>query len=106
MIFITDESELNLNCKNTILYFYASWMPFHKKMLSMISKMEDKYKNFVFYGIDTDYFKNLNKIFDIQEIPTIIIRNENKELKRIIGVIMTSAFKSSLNDICNSAHLK
>ena len=102
MIFITEESEIQINEGIVGLYFYSSWMPFHKKMLIMISKIEDKYKDIQFYAIDTDHFKSLCKRFDINEIPTVTVWSRNKEIKKIVGLTMTSAFKSAFNDICNT----
>ena len=39
MIFITEEWELRFKFKTQAFYFYAPWMPFHKKMLTMLDKM-------------------------------------------------------------------
>lgn len=106
MIFLTDESELSLDKEKIVLYFYSNWMPFNKKMLLMISKMEEKYNNLICYGIDVDAFKNLCTRFEIDEIPTTIIFFKNKERKRIKGVVMSSAFRSAFNDIFNSVKEK
>lgn len=97
MIFITQESDLCFNgvC---VLYFYASWMPSHKKMLIMLDKMEQKYNNIKFFAINTDAFSQICRRFSIDSIPTVLIFN-NKELKRITGVVLTSAFKSAFADI-------
>ena len=100
MIFITEESDLDLNNNFTVLYFYASWMPYHKKMFHMFSKIEEKYKNTVFYAIDVDNFKKNCKRFDVIEIPTIIIRDSDKEIKRSVGLILNSAFNKMFADIC------
>ena len=81
------------------LYFYASWLPFHKKFLIMIDKIEKKHNNIIFSAIDTDQFKSQCKRFLITSIPTIIILKDGKEIKRIIGLILTSAFKSAFADI-------
>jgi thioredoxin-like negative regulator of GroEL len=101
MIFILDESDLKEDHKIVSFYFYASWMPFHKKMTAMISKIEEKHKDVIFYAIDTDHFKGLCKRFDIKEIPTVLVKKENKEVKRVVGLVLTSAFKSIFRDICN-----
>ena len=99
MNFITNEEDLKLNNGIVCLYFYASWMPFHKKMIIMISKIEEKYKQIIFYAIDTDHFKNLCKKFEVSEIPTVIIKKDDKEINRINGLVLTSAFKSAFVDI-------
>jgi len=105
MLFITHENELNSKNKIQPLYFYSSWMPYHKKMLIMIDKIEQKYKSINFLSIDVDGFKGLCKRFNIESIPTIIIMDNGKEIKRIEGLVMTSAFKSVFVDICNSETL-
>lgn len=99
MIFLTEEKELDMHNKYACLYFYASWMPFNNKMLKMISKMEEKYKEVIFYAIDIDYFKNFCKRFEVDSIPTIIIFNDSKECKRVNGVILTSVIKKIFVDI-------
>ena len=99
MIFITEESDLQPTDKIIAYYFYASWMPFHKKMMEMISKIENKYKNIIFYAIDTDHFKSLCIRFDIKEIPTVVIKSNESELNRIVGLVLTSAFKKVFHDI-------
>jgi len=99
MIFISEESDLNFD-RMCVLYFYASWVPYNKKMLIMIDKMEQKYSNINFFAINTDNFKQLCKRFSINSVPTVIIFDK-KEVKRITGLVLTSAFKSAFADICN-----
>lgn len=102
MIFITREEELQIDLPQQSLYFYASWMPFHKKFLTMISKMEDKHKDMPFYAIDVDQFSSQCKRFSVDTIPTVLILKSGKEAKRISGLTLTSAFKSAYADICTS----
>lgn len=102
MLFITREEELQIDLPLQALYFYASWMPYHSKMITMIGKMEEKYKNISFSAIDVDEFNNQCKRFTIESIPTVLILKEGKEVKRISGLALTSAFKSAFADICTS----
>ena len=104
MFFFTQESDLQIKSKIISLYFYAPWMPYHKKMVDMINKMEEKYKDIVFYAIDIDYFKGLCKRFNVTSIPEVIILVDGKEVKRINGVVLTSAFRSAFGDIYNSCN--
>ena len=100
MFFITSDTDLVLQDKIQSLYFYASWMPYHKKMLVMLDKMEDKYPNIDFIGIDIDFFKTFIKRFKIDSIPTVLLINNGKEIKRLNGLVLTSAIKSTFADIC------
>jgi thioredoxin-like negative regulator of GroEL len=102
MLFITREEELQIDLPLQALYFYASWMPYHNKFLTMISKIEDKYKDISFSAIDVEEFKNQCKRFSIDSVPTVIVLKGGKEVKRINGLVLTSAFKSAFADICTS----
>lgn len=84
------------------LYFYSTWMPFHTKFLTMISKIEEKYKEISFLAVDVDEFKSQCIRFNIDSIPTVLIFKNGKEVKRIVGLTLTSAFKSAFADICIS----
>ena len=84
------------------LYFYAPWMPFHKKFLTMIGKMEEKHKNVTFSAVDVDEFSSQCRRFSIDSIPTVLILKDGKEVKRINGLTLTSAFRSAFADICTS----
>jgi thioredoxin 1 len=105
MYFISNENELANKNKMQSLYFYSSWMPFHKKMLIMIDKIEQKYKDLYFLAIDVDNFKGLCRRFNIESIPTVLIIKEGEEIKRINGLVATSAFRSVFVDIYNSETL-
>jgi thioredoxin-like negative regulator of GroEL len=98
MIFIAEEKELVLK-GDFILYFYASWMPFYNKMLTMLTKIEQKYKDKTFFCIDTDAFSPTCKRFSITNIPAILLFKENCEEKRISGVVLTSALKNIFQQI-------
>lgn len=105
MLFLTKEEDIKLD-NLSALYFYASWMPYHKKILSMIDKIEKKYTNIEFKAIDVDFFKNQCLRFNIKSVPAIVIFNNDKEIKRINGVVLTSAFKSVFNEICRGKYAK
>lgn len=101
MEFLTQEQDLIIAPKLQSLYFYASWMPGHKKMMTMINKIEDKYKDIAFLAIDVDHFKGLCLRFNVDSIPTILVLKEGIEVKRINGLVLTSALRSAFADICN-----
>jgi len=64
--------------------------------------IEDKYKDINFFAIDTDHFRGLCKRFNIESIPTVIILEDGYEVKRINGIVLTSAFRSAFADICRT----
>jgi thioredoxin 1 len=99
MIFINQELELDLNGEGKIVYFYASWMLYHKKMMIMLNKMEEKYKNLTFYAVDVDAFKGLCVRFSVNSIPEVILFKNGKKVKNINGIVLTSAFRKAFADI-------
>jgi len=102
MIFITTEEEIKYGKNLISLYFYTFWMPGHKKMITMLEKMENKYKNISFFAVEADYYKSLCRKFNIQFVPTIIAINNNKEIGRINGMVLTSALKHQFSEIYNN----
>ena len=102
MLFLSAENDLYLTNNIQALYFYSSWMPFHKKMLTMLKTIEAKYKDIEYIAIDVDFFKKLCIRFDVKSIPTIIILHNGKELKRVNGIILTQPLKKIFNDIHNT----
>lgn len=105
MYFLTQENELKFSTPFSVMYFYSTWMPNiqHKKMLSMIEKIENKYDDVFFFAIDVDFFMKICQKYKVESIPTIIIMNTQSEIKRINGVVLTSAFKSVFADIYNGS---
>lgn len=106
MLFLTNQDEFVYDNGLMVLYFYTNWMPFHKKMLVMIDKIQSKYSDIKFIAIDADYFKSLCLRFEIKSVPTVVIFKDQKEYNRIIGLPLTSAFKSVFHDICNINYCK
>lgn len=98
MLFVTDDKEIQFDSGVCSIYFYSNWMPFHKKMLTILSKMEDKHK-IKHLAIDVDQFSTITKRFNIDSIPTVLIFKDGKEVKRIIGIVLTSAMRSAYADI-------
>lgn len=99
MLFITNESEIQFDKGNYSIYFYSNWMPYHKKMLTILSKMEEKHKNVKHLAIDVEQFKTIIKRFNIESIPTVLLFRDGKEIKRIVGIVLTSAMRSAYADI-------
>ena len=102
MLFITRQEELQIDLPLQALYFYAPWMPYHNKMITMIGKIEEKYKDVSFFAIDVGEFESQCKRFSVDSIPTVIILKGGKEVKRINGMVLTKPFKTAFADICTS----
>lgn len=104
MLFISDEKEIIYNKGIVSIYFYTSWMPvnFHKKIITMASKVEDLHKDIKFIAADCEYFKGLPIRFSIKSVPTFINFIDGKEHSRITGLALTSAFKNAYLELYKS----
>lgn len=99
MNFITNEEEFKINEGVNAVYFYAPWIIYHKKMMIMFDKIKDKHKNIIYMGVDVSQFKKIASIYEVDSIPTVIIFNNGKEVNRLSGVCLTSAFRAFFDDI-------
>jgi thiol-disulfide isomerase/thioredoxin len=102
VIFLADESELSVSDKLSVLYFYTSWIPYNKKMITILSNSSQKYNDINFIAIDADKFSSLCTRFNVTNVPNIIFLSNALEIKRIEGVVMSSAFKATLLNVINS----
>lgn len=91
-------SNLILN-KISCLYFYANWNMYHEKISNIILSFEKKSDEINFILVDIDCHKNIVELYKINEIPTFIFFDENKEIKRFSGVVLTKPFHSFCNKI-------
>jgi thioredoxin-like negative regulator of GroEL len=99
MNFITHEEEFKINSGICAVYFYTPWLIYHKKMLTMIDKVKEKYQNISYIGADASQFKRISSMYEVDSVPTVIVFNNGKEINRINGVCLTSAFRAFFDDI-------
>jgi thioredoxin 1 len=100
MLFITQEEEIKMDQPIQVLYFYTTWMPFHNKLIYVISEIEEKYKNISYLAIDADYFSTQCIRFAILSVPTLLLLKDGREVKRIEGTIKKQDFVGAFDDIC------
>lgn len=100
MNYLTHENELTWNSPFQVLYFNALWVPFKQKLIFMLDKVAQKYPAIALFAIDVDHFKSLCKRFNVDSVPTVLIMESGKEVKRIRGVLPTREFVAIFDDIC------
>lgn len=99
MKFISNDEEFKINDGICAAYFYTPWLIYHQKMMVMFDKVKEKYKDISYVGIDASQFKRIATIYKVESVPTIIVFNNGKEINRINGVCLTSAFRAFFDDI-------
>jgi hypothetical protein len=100
MMFISQETEIKLSSITQVLYFYEPQMPFHSKMLHVLSQIEKKHKNIAIFAIDAAQFTNQCARFSIDTIPSLLFFQNGEEAKRIVASVKTQILTAAFDDIC------
>ena len=84
IIHLTNENFKELIKEKTLVDFYANWCGPCKMIAPELEKVESSVK---VVKVDVDEFENLAKEYGIMSIPTLILFENGKEVKRNIGFI-------------------
>ena len=84
IIHLTNEQFKELIKEKTLVDFYANWCGPCKMLAPELEKVESSVK---VVKVDVDEFENLAKEYGIMSIPTLILFENGKEIKRNIGFI-------------------
>lgn len=82
--------------KNFCVMITASWCVPCKRMYKVIKELRKEGYIFYVFDIDSKVFKNFDAKFDVRRVPTFIIYNEGKEIKRTIGTTKADWFRKQL----------
>lgn len=86
MIHLENENFNELINKKTIVDFYATWCG-PCKMLGPIFEEVSKESDIQFIKVDIDNHEDLCREYKVMSVPTLILFENGKELKRNIGFI-------------------
>ena len=86
VIHLEEESKFNELIKNEkiLVDFFANWCGPCKMLAPVLEKVESNVK---VIKVDTDEFEDLAREYGIMSIPTLILFEGGKEIKRNIGFI-------------------
>ena len=84
IIHLTNENFKELIKEKTLVDFYANWCGPCKMIAPELEKVESSVK---VVKVDVDEFENLAKEYGVMSIPTLILFENGKEIKRNIGFI-------------------
>lgn len=100
MFFIAREEDIDLSLPIQILYFYIPNMPFHKKVINFIDKMEERYKQINYLAVNCEDFPTQCIRFSISVAPTLLIFKDGREIKRMESSVKKQDFIDAFADIC------
>ena len=77
--------EYNGNLIDGLYYFYAGWNGKCQYINDKINKLNSNYPDFPIVKVNTTKNQLLKKQFSVNKIPTFILLNNSKIIKRIDG---------------------
>lgn len=91
----TDEACKKKECKkNYVVMFTAKWCtacPRMKKVLDQLGA-----EGYIVYFVDTDENKDKAQLFKITTLPTVVVMDNGKEVRRVVGVSTAEAVKEGV----------
>lgn len=94
IIHLTNENFKDLIKEKVLVDFYANWCGPCKMITPELEKVESDVK---VLKVDVDEFEELAREYGIMSIPTLILFNEGKEVKRTIGFIDKEKIKKFID---------
>lgn len=93
---IISASDLK-DVKTGVLYFYANWTPFNRRMVNIINKVESE-QLVSFTSIDVDSFPSLVRVYGIESVPELVLLKNSKEIGRAGGLMLISALRRLIRE--------
>tara|TARA_Y100000310_G_scaffold316570_1_gene368453 strand:- start:146 stop:448 length:303 start_codon:yes stop_codon:yes gene_type:complete len=75
---------------------FTSWCAPCKQLTPIIEEVSNELKDIIFYKLDADKSPNIAQEYEIRGIPTLILFQDGKEIKRIVGVKSKEELKEEL----------
>jgi len=75
---------------------YANWCGPCRQLAPILEEASNEIKDIKFYKLDVDKNKDIAQQYEIRGIPTLILFNNGKEVKRITGVTSKEDLKKQL----------
>ena len=94
IIHLENENFTDLIKERVLVDFFANWCGPCKMLTPVLEKVESNIK---VIKVDVDKYENLAREYGVMSIPTIILFESGKEIKRNIGFISKENLEKFLN---------
>jgi len=88
------EYKNNIPC---VIDFNATWCTPCKSIHKTLTEMEKENSNIIFYSVDIEEEYELAEIFQIKNLPTLIMCSKENEPIKITGNIMKQKIQENIN---------
>ena len=80
----------------TLIKYSTSWCAPCRQLAPIIEELSKEIKDINFYEIDADESPDIASQYDVMGIPTLILFNNGKEIRRIVGLRSKEEIKKEL----------
>ena len=96
---IKGEKYTYKNDKPCIIDFHASWCQPCKTIHKILTDLEGKNSDIIFYSVDIEEEYELAEVFQIKNLPTMILCLNGNEMVRMSGSINREMMQNRLNKL-------
>lgn len=96
IVHLTNQNFKELIKEKVLVDFYANWCGPCKMIGQELERAEGDVK---VIKVDVDEFEDIAKEYGVMSIPTLILFNESKEIKRNIGFIDKERIEKFINQV-------
>ncbi len=98
MIHLEKENFNELITDKAIVDFYATWCGPCKMLSPVFESVSEEIKDTKFIKVDVDKFEELCRNYKVMSVPTLILFENGKEVKRKIGFIPKEQLIKFINE--------
>lgn len=85
--------------KVVFVCFYATWCPPCRMLKPILEEYIENYPNNLILTINTDEFKDIHKMYDIHNVPTILCFKNNVIMHTLDGYIEYEEIEEKYNEL-------
>ncbi len=94
----TKEFKEKISTGKVLVDFYATWCGPCKMLSPIVDELSDEINDVKFYKVDVDEEELLAEEFNVESIPTLLIFENGKLVKRNLGFIQKKDLKAMLGE--------
>ena len=103
MIHHIDESQINEEIiknshKVSIIDFYADWCVPCQMLTPILNELDKKYSDLEIFKVNIEETPNINMLYGINSVPTMLFFKDGEEVERKIGLESLESLSKTVED--------